>query len=161
MRWRVDSEPAFFNYINQLRAEREYLLQEALPDFRHKAARVNSELQQYRIRASLQDEAGKKIEFATWWKSLQVEVDRWMEEAEDTDLPDFDETVAEFRIFQAKEIRKNQARLERRSRKIMLDLDIPEPKNSDQPERLDSGVGMETQVEISDCSFTKHKLQSN
>jgi hypothetical protein len=35
-----DSEPAFFNYISRLKAEKHYLEEEAIPDWRHKAARV-------------------------------------------------------------------------------------------------------------------------
>ena len=46
---------------------------------------------------------------------------------EDIDIPDFEETVEEFRMFQAKESRRSSAREERnRRRKTMLDLERPD-----------------------------------
>ena len=36
--------------------------------------------------------------FETWWTELQEEVGKWLE-AENTEVPDFEGTFAEYRIF--------------------------------------------------------------
>lgn len=81
-------------------------------------------------------------DFEIWWSALKTEVDEWLETAEDADTPGFDETVAEYQAFQAKEIRRTLARYERKSRKIMLQLDIPEAKKQEQVDKIDSGISM-------------------
>jgi hypothetical protein len=160
----LDLEPAFFTYQNQIRAEKRYLLEEALPDWRHKAARVSHENRQCGAKAIFHDKVGSQIEFETWWTQLQEEVGKWLEDAEDTEIPEFEETVAEYRVFQAKEIKKGLAREERRSRKIMLELDVPEPKR-ERAETMDSGIGMTYNTEAEQYEFTSglelEKLQSN
>lgn len=50
-----------------------------------------------------------------------------LEVVEDIDIPDFEETVDEFRVFQARESRKDLAREERnRRRKTIMDLERPD-----------------------------------
>jgi hypothetical protein len=110
-------------------------VEEALPDWRHKAARVSFEIQQFDVPISVRDKDGKEIALRAWWTALQRAVKELSEEAEDTDIPDFEDTVAAYRHFQSKEIKKAQARAQRRSRKILLDLAIPEPKTPDKCER--------------------------
>lgn len=62
-----------------------------------------------------------------WWAALQDTVETWTDGVEDIDIPDFEETVQEYRVFQAKESRRNSAREERnRRRKTMLDLERPD-----------------------------------
>lgn len=69
---------------------------------------------------------GKDTTALRWWISLRDVVERWSDEVEDIDIPDFDDTVHEYRVFQAKESRRNSAREERNyRRKTMLDLERP------------------------------------
>ena len=134
----TDSEPAFFNYTNHLQAEKHYLLTEALPDWRHKAATVDREFE-YACESlkKMKAKSEKGGDITVWWINLQIEVERWMEEAEDVDVPDFEETVADFKAFQAKEIRKSQARAQRNNRRVTLVLDARESKKL---EKVDSGI---------------------
>jgi hypothetical protein len=128
-------------------------LEEALPDWRHKAARVFHENRQCDTKVVFRGKAGSQTDFEAWWTELQGEVDKWLEEAEDTEIPDFEDTVAEYRIFQAKEIKKSLAREERRSRKITLELDVPEPKELQRVETMDSGIGMGSNSETEEYEF--------
>ena len=48
--------------------------------------------------------------------------------------------MAEYRALQAKEIKKGLAREERRSRSIMFELDMPEPRSCERAETVDSAV---------------------
>ena len=62
-----------------------------------------------------------------WWATLQDQVERWTNEVEDIDIPDFEETVKAYGVFRAKESRRASAREERnRRRKTVLDLERPE-----------------------------------
>ena len=138
-----DSEPAFFAYQNQLRAEKRYLLEEALPDWRHKAVRV------FRERGHCDNQAvfcGRTVpqpDFETWWSTLQEEVRRLLEDAEDTKVPGFEDTIAEYRTFRGNEIQRGgHAGEERRSRKIVLELHTPEPKVRERAKTVDSGIEM-------------------
>jgi hypothetical protein len=137
-----DSEPAFFTYQNQLRAEKRYLLEEALPDWRHKAARVFQEHRHSDNKAVFSGRTVPQTDFETWWSKLQEEIHKLLEDAEDTEVPEFEDTVAEYRIYRTKEIKKGEAREERRSRKIMLELDAPELKIRERAETMDSGIDM-------------------
>ena len=87
-----DSEPAFFNYIGRLKAEKGYLESEAIPDWRHKAARVDYEQQ---ISESIQftDELGN---IRIWLASLRETTSKWFKEAAETEIPSFSVTVAEY-----------------------------------------------------------------
>lgn len=96
-----DSEPAFFTYTSQLQSEKRYLLEEALPDWRHKAARVLQEHSACDTKVLSRGKVETGMDFETWWTKLQEEVDKWLEEAENRVTPDFEDTVAEYRIFQA------------------------------------------------------------
>jgi len=157
----VVSEPAFFNYINHLRAEKEYLLevshqfgdtiqilssgpasltviltQEAYPDWKHKATRIDLG-GLHNVEMTINDKATTLLK---WWNSLRNTVEQWMENAEDAEIFNFDETVKEYETYQAKEIRKNEARNERnRRRKTILDLERPD---FNKLEKMDSGVGL-------------------
>ena len=78
---------------------------------------------------------------------------RWFDEAEDMELPDFDDTVAEVRIFQDKEIKKSIAREGRYRRKSTLELDLSKPKMRERAETVDSGIGMSYTSETEDWEF--------
>ena len=138
-----DSEPAFFAYQNQLRAEKRYLLEEALPDWRHKAVRVFRE--RGRSDNKLVFCGGRTVpptDFETWWSKLQDEVRRLLEDAEDTKVPGFEDTIAEYRTLRGKQIQKGHAGEERRGRKVMLELHTPEPKVRERAKTIDSGIDM-------------------
>lgn len=62
---------------------------------------------------------------------------------QDTDIPDFEETVQDFRVYQAKESRRNSAREERnRRRKTMLELERPE-FGEHKLEKVDSAIAVD------------------
>lgn len=119
----ADSEPAFHNYINFLLAEKTYFLEEAIVDWRHKAMRIDF-AGHHDMTVQIE---GKSTTALRWWAAIQDTVETWTDGVEDIDIPDFEETVQEYRVFQAKESRRNSAREERnRRRKTMLDLERPE-----------------------------------
>ena len=134
-----DSEPAFFSYVSQLRCEKTYFFEEALPDWKHKAMRVTFGGLQH-----LDGSTGRTaFEVRSWWEVLQDTVDDWIDEAEEIAVPDFKETVADYKAFQEKEIRKTDARDARnRRRKTMLDLERPDPEEL-KLRKADSGVVMD------------------
>lgn len=75
-----------------------------------------------------------------WWNRLQNALEKWTDEVEDIEIPDFEETVQDYRMFQAKESRRMSAREERnRRRKTMLDLERPEIEGR-KLEKVDSAV---------------------
>lgn len=83
---------------------------------------------------------GKSMTALRWWEKLQNALEKWTDEVEDIDIPDFEETVQEYRAFQAKESRRISAREERnRRRKTMLDLERPE-MGGRKLEKVDSAV---------------------
>jgi hypothetical protein len=58
---------------------------------------------------------------------LNEEVGKWLEEAENTGVRDFEDAVAENRIFQAQRVNTSLRRKNRRSWRIKLELEAPEP----------------------------------
>lgn len=75
-----------------------------------------------------------------WWNRLQNALEKWTDEVEDIEIPDFEETVQDYRMFQAKESRRMSALEERnRRRKTMLDLERPEIEGR-KLEKVDSAV---------------------
>ncbi|KAK5058865.1 hypothetical protein LTR84_011129 [Exophiala bonariae] len=86
------SEGAFFNYVNHLAAERRYLLEDALPDWKHKASRAG--LRQYND--LMLTFRGKEMKVIEWFSQLQAAVSFWCYEARQTELPDFDSTILEY-----------------------------------------------------------------
>lgn len=87
-----DSEMAFFNYVNHLAAERQYLLEDAHPDWKHKASRAG--LQQYGD-LSLTFR-GKEMTVNEWFSQLQSAETFWIQAAKEMELPDFESTILEF-----------------------------------------------------------------
>jgi hypothetical protein len=75
-----------------------------------------------------------------------------LEDEVDTDIQDFEDTIAEYRVFQAREIEKSLAREQRRSRKIMLELDMPRPKRK-QAETIDALIGRSFNSEAGESKF--------
>ena len=140
--YKPDSEPAFFTYTNQLRAEKRYLLEEVPSDWRHKAARVLHENRKCETEVALHGKDGIQANFKTWWRGLRAEVDTWFEEAEDTAIPDFEDTVAEHQLFQDQEIMESLAKERQYQQKSVLEPDLPEPKVRERAETMDSGIGM-------------------
>lgn len=132
----ADSEPAFYNYITFLLAEKTYFLEEAIIDWRHKAMRIDF-AGHHDTKLKID---GKSTTALKWWAALQDTVETWMDAVEDIDIPDFEETVQEYRVFQAKESKRNSAREERnRRRKTMLDLERPD-FGERKLEKVDSAV---------------------
>ncbi|KIX03661.1 uncharacterized protein Z518_07214 [Rhinocladiella mackenziei CBS 650.93] len=86
------SEGAFFNYVNHLAAERRYLLEDAHPDWKHKASRAG--LNNYG--ELLLTFRGKEMTVAEWFSQLQAAEAFWIHEAKQTELPDFESTVLEY-----------------------------------------------------------------
>ena len=83
-----DSEPTFFTYNHQLQAEKRYLLEVALTDWRHEAIRVLHEHRKCDIQTAFQGKDHRQPDFETWWAELQRKVDKMVEEAEDMEIPD-------------------------------------------------------------------------
>src|SRR5277367_1116113 len=149
-----DSEPAFFTYTSQLQSEKRYLLEEALPDWRHKAARVLQEHSACDIKVLFSSKVETGTDFETWRTELQEEADKWLEEAENRVIPDFEDTVAEYRIFQAQEVNMSLARKNGRSWRFKLELEAPEPNMLEVLKTIDSGVGVGISSETEDYEFT-------
>jgi len=88
-RGRSYSEPGFFQYQNQVKAEKRYLVTEALVDWHHKVHRLKRHV------AMLQLNEEEDHIFHSWLDPLTREVIKWEDHAEDTDIPDFEETIVE------------------------------------------------------------------
>ena len=149
-----DSEPAFFTYTSQLQSEKRYLLEEALPDWRHKAARVLQEHSACDKKILFRSQVETGTDFETWWTELQEEVDKWLEEAENRVTPDFEDTVAEYRIFQAQEVNTSLARKNGRGWRFKLELEAPKPNMLEVLKTIDSGIGVGISSETEDYEFT-------
>jgi hypothetical protein len=88
----VDSEGAFFNYTNHVDAERRYLLEDAYPDWKHKSSRAG--LNEYNnIKLTFK---GRQMTLSEWFSQLQTAVSYWCDEAQDTELPEFETTIMEY-----------------------------------------------------------------
>lgn len=92
------SETSFFNYTNALLAERSYLLEDAHPDWKHKARHAgplsNNSTSPY---ANLPvTYRGQKITVAQWFDRLHAAEALWVQFARDAALPDFESTVLEY-----------------------------------------------------------------
>jgi hypothetical protein len=61
-----DSEPAFFTYTDQLQSEKRYLLEQALPVWRHKAARDLQERSAYDTRVLFRSKVKTGTAFEAW-----------------------------------------------------------------------------------------------
>ncbi|KAI1609932.1 hypothetical protein EDD37DRAFT_373736 [Exophiala viscosa] len=86
------SEGAFFNYVNHLAAERQYLLEDAHPDWKHKATR--SGLRQYGdLMVTFR---GKEMTVNEWFSQLQTAETFWIQAAKEMEVPDFESTILEF-----------------------------------------------------------------
>lgn len=88
----TDSEGAFFNYVNHFSAERRYLLEDALPDWKHKASRAGLK----RYNDLILTFRGKTMTVAEWFTQLHAAVTLWCHEARHAELPDFDSTILEY-----------------------------------------------------------------
>ncbi|KIW63097.1 hypothetical protein PV04_09974 [Phialophora macrospora] len=93
------SETSFFNYINAVSAERGYLLQDAHPDWKHKA-RLAGLLSSTSPYANLPvTYRGKAMTVGEWMQQLSAAEARWVESARDAVLPDFEGTVHEYQTL--------------------------------------------------------------
>jgi hypothetical protein len=79
-------------------------------------------------------------DFETWWTELQEEVGKWLEEAQNTEIPDFEDTVAEYRSFQAQEVNTSLTRKNGRSWRFKMELEAPEPNMPEVLKTIDSGI---------------------
>ena len=88
----TDSEHAFATYVNQLNAERGYLLHDAYPDWTHKLSMI-------RLDPYLDLKFKYRTESTTvrdWFTHLQDSVTQWAQEVRATEAPDFNDTVSEY-----------------------------------------------------------------
>ncbi|KIV92271.1 hypothetical protein PV10_06726 [Exophiala mesophila] len=85
------SEEAYFNYVNHCAAEKRYLIEDAFPDWRHKASRAG--LNKYH--ALSVTFGGRQMTIAEWFAQLQTAVTFWCQQARAITLPDFDTTILE------------------------------------------------------------------
>jgi hypothetical protein len=95
----ADSETSFFNYINAVSAERGYLLQDAHPDWKHKA-RLAGLLSPTSPYANVPvTYRGKAMTVADWMQQLSAAEALWIQSARDAVLPDFESTVLEYQTL--------------------------------------------------------------
>ena len=85
VRFIVD-EFSFFNYRNQLGAEKDYLLRDAMPDWRQKAAQVTIALDK-NSDVSFQ-QLDKQITVSEWWNMVQSIVSSWAQQGEEISIPE-------------------------------------------------------------------------
>lgn len=91
----IDSESAFFTYVNAVVAERRYIVEDVFPDWKHKASRIK--LDDY---ANLPlTFCGTQTTISQWFDRLQKTVGYWAHEAVNTPVPDFNETVTEWQAL--------------------------------------------------------------
>lgn len=95
----IVSEVSFFTYCRQIQAEQSYLVQDAFPDFRHKAARVR--LAPFSELSFSTAEGDSLMTVAEWWSNVQETVRQWRDDASATEIPDFEDTVSEYTSSQA------------------------------------------------------------
>ena len=105
-------------------AEKRYLTKEALVDWHNKVHRLEREIHMLPL-----SEADDQ-RFHTWLNALKREVIHWEEHAEDIDVPEFEDTIAEFELQQAGDSTKKAAITE------------DKPTGSVAMEKTDSGIGM-------------------
>jgi hypothetical protein len=92
----TDSEPAYFWYQNQVKTEAQYLVAEALPDWKHKASRIANECVRKGIMLEPDTtQTGAGADFAKWFSTLKDEVQEWRRVIEAVEVPDFDLAVAD------------------------------------------------------------------
>jgi hypothetical protein len=87
------NEGAFFTYRSQLTNERSYLLDDCLPDWKHKLSHVD--LTRYGELPMMH--GGRQITAQQWLDRLRATVLFWANEARSAEIPDFEETVIEYR----------------------------------------------------------------
>lgn len=91
----ADSEPAFFQYQNQVKVEKRYLMKEALVDWHHKVRRLESSMDM------LQLAEAEQRDLASWFNPLKREVTKWEEQSAAIAIPDFEETIGELETKQS------------------------------------------------------------
>lgn len=78
-----------------------YLAREALPDWKHKLARVKQECCQFGIVIDPQvAQRGAEKQFAKWFSTLRDEVIEWKRSTEAVEIPRFDQAVEDFKALQ-------------------------------------------------------------
>lgn len=97
----TDSEPAYFCYQNQVKNEAQYLITEAFPDWKHKAARLEQECCQRGIMVHPEvAQSGAEAEFAKWFSTLKDEVLEWKRNTKAVEIPKFDQAVQDLNALQ-------------------------------------------------------------
>src|SRR5690349_9938721 len=91
-----DSECAFFNYNNQLTAELRYLLEDAHPDWKHKASRAGLVFNDGKYRDLCMRFHGKDVTLQQWFKQLENTEALWIREATRFEMPQFETTIWEY-----------------------------------------------------------------
>lgn len=115
--------------------EGQYLVGEALPDWKHKAIRVARECDLHGIIVDpVEAQAGAKADFANWFSTLRNKVQEWKKAAEAMEVPDFDLAVVDFSDTQNLE---KSSSVERPS----LDTELVD-EGLQAIEKIDSGLGL-------------------
>jgi len=129
------SEGAFFNYVNHVAAEKRYILEDALPDWKHKASRVK--LSDY---ADLPiNFRGQQMTVAEWFSQLKETVGFWSQEAKGMALPDFEETISEFQSLSSTPMSETSE-----TEALMGQRPVPSERTVGRwHKKHDSGIGME------------------
>jgi hypothetical protein len=100
--WEIDSETSFFTYINALRAERSYLLEDAHPDWKHKARQTCLSRYSHLLLTPTTVSPGGSLQskattVGEWYARLIAAENEWIESAKGLVEPEFESTVDEYR----------------------------------------------------------------
>ncbi|EXJ92933.1 hypothetical protein A1O3_01489 [Capronia epimyces CBS 606.96] len=132
------SEGAFFNYVNHVTAERRYLLEDAHPDWKHKASRAG--LHRYSDLAITF--RGKEMTVGEWFSQLKAAETLWIQEAAQTELPEFESTVLEYRSLSSTPTSETSDASE-----DLIGLPVPTGRRPVDPEGLGLGFQMAKALE--------------
>ena len=87
------NEGAFFTYQGQLANERAHLLDDCLPDWKHKFSHLNLD-NYYDLPIT---HSGSQMTVRAWVERLQSRVFHWANEARLAEIPDFEDTIIEYK----------------------------------------------------------------
>jgi hypothetical protein len=80
--------------------EAQYLVGEALPDWKHKATRVEHASCRQEIMMDPETaQNGSHAEFVRWFATLKDDVQEWKRIAEGVEVPDFEQAVADLTVI--------------------------------------------------------------
>lgn len=86
-----------------MKNEAQYIVTEALPDWKHKATKVEQECFWCGIMMDPDvAKTGAEAEFARWFSTLKDEVQEWKRIAKGVEVPNFDQAVADLVAVQVR-----------------------------------------------------------